>query len=173
MSAFFVRGSFAADGVGAHFCRAACGRRRSLLGRAWLLAGQKPGIGATRRERQHGGPGEGIQERGSRRSGECGAKGRQRHLGDRGACRRVPALLTADAAGASRLWGQFRQDFRGYGRQNPTEPASFFGNFLSVCDLRARLRAAPHRKSLPGGHPYRRGRLRARGPQPFQASIGL
>ncbi len=65
MSAIFVCGSFAADGVGAHFCRTACGRRRSLLGRAWLLAGQKPGLGATRRERQHGGPVEGLQERGS------------------------------------------------------------------------------------------------------------
>jgi hypothetical protein len=151
MGAVFVRGSFAADGVGSHFCRAACGRRRSLLGRAWLLAGQEPGIGATRRERQHCGPVEGLQERGSRRSGECGAKGGQRHLGDRGACRRVPAQPVADAAASSRLWGPFRQDFGGYGRQNPTEPASFFGNFLSVCDLRARFQVTALRKSEPGG----------------------
>ena len=46
-----------------------------------MLAGQKPRSGATRRERQHGGPVEGLQARGSRRSGECGAKGGQRHLG--------------------------------------------------------------------------------------------
>ena len=154
MGAVFVCGSFAADGVGAHFCRAACGRRRSLLGRAWLLAGQKPGSGATRREGQHGAPVEGLQERGSRRSGECGAKGGQRHLGDRGACRGVPALPVADAAASIRLWGSFRQDFRGYGRQNPKRAREFFWKFSERVRPPSKVKSGPASEKLAGGAPF-------------------
>jgi hypothetical protein len=173
MRALFRRGSVGLDGFGVRFSRAACGRRRSLL-EARLVAGRaKAGHWShqtreTARRACGGAPGARQPTLGRVR-----CQGRAAAPRYRGACRGVPARLVADAAASSRLWGPFRQDFGGYGRQNPTEPASFFGNFLSVCDLRARLSAAPHRKCLPGGHPSRRGRLRARGPQPFQASTGL
>jgi len=179
MGAVFVCGSFAADGVGAHFRRVACGRRRSLLGRAWLLAGQKPGRWATwTRETARWASG-GLQERRSpclgnlggttpetaRRAveGSRGDNNRRAELGEgtwtRAAARGAWSVPTCACSARSRrsgiqpVMGVVSARFRGVRTAKPNRAREIFWKFSERVRPPSKVKSDPASEKLAGGAP--------------------